>query len=73
MGMSYKHVYKYFLSCEKFQLIRRKPAGCSKGTGKKWILGVRQTNLIWRQSGWLGPGNSRFKFQCFHSLTPRGD
>ena len=42
MGMSYKHVYKYFLSCEKFQLIRRKSAGCLQGTGNKWILGVKR-------------------------------
>ena len=50
--MSYKHVYKYFLSCEKFQLIRRKPAGCSKGTGKKWILGVK-TNKSHLEAKWM--------------------
>ena len=45
MGMSYKHVYKYFLSCAKFQLIRRKPAGCSKGTGKKMDLGSKDKQI----------------------------
>ena len=50
--MSYKHVYKYFLSCEKFQLIRRKPAGCLQGTGNKWILGVKR-NKFHLEAKWM--------------------
>ena len=42
MGISYKHAYKYYLSCEKFQLIGGKPVGCLQGTSNKFILGMKR-------------------------------
>ena len=52
MGMSYKHAYKYFLSCGKVQLIRGKPVDCLQRTGNKLILGVKR-NKFHLETEWM--------------------
>ena len=50
--MSYKHAYKYFLSCGKVQLIGGKPVDCLQRTGNKWILGVKR-NKFHLETEWM--------------------
>ena len=70
MSMSYKHAYKYFLSCEKVQLIGRKPSACLQGTGNKLILGVKRNKFHLETEWMIRAWDSRSQFHCLHSLTP---